>query len=199
MRTICEVPVGSELFNDYGPLPRSDLLRRYGYVTPNYAPFDVVEISAPQIISVCNAEGKQDRLDYLLDEDVLDDAYDIEASMEIPEEILVVMHTLLMDDDKFSEYQAKGKVPRPKLTLEVGQVFCTLLELRLQQYETTIDQDEALLRDQSIDRRKRMAVEVRLGEKKILASLLEDVKRQLEGKRDIEEETGRSTKRVRRS
>lgn len=199
MRTICEIPVGSELFNDYGPLPRSDLLRRYGYVTPSYAPFDVVEISAPHIISVCYAEGKQDRLDYLLDEDVLDDAYDIEASMEIPEEILVVMHTFLMSDEKFAEYKAKGKVPRPKLTLEVGRVFCTLLELRLQQYETTIEQDEVLLKDQSLSRRKRMAVEVRLGEKKILVGILEDVKRQLESKRDVEEENGRSTKRVRRS
>ena len=35
---------GEEIFNDYGQLPRSDLLRRYGYITENYKKWDVVEI-----------------------------------------------------------------------------------------------------------------------------------------------------------
>ena len=36
---------GQQLFNDFGQLPRSDLLRRYGYITDRYKRWDVVEIS----------------------------------------------------------------------------------------------------------------------------------------------------------
>lgn len=41
---------GAEIFNDYGPLPRSDLLRRYGYLTDNYAKYDVVELPTSMIV-----------------------------------------------------------------------------------------------------------------------------------------------------
>ena len=44
---------GEEIFNDYGSLPRSDLLRRYGYVTDRYKKWDVVEISIASISSSC--------------------------------------------------------------------------------------------------------------------------------------------------
>ncbi|KAF2457256.1 hypothetical protein BDY21DRAFT_261080, partial [Lineolata rhizophorae] len=50
MRTLCPVPSGSELLNDYGPLPRADLLRRYGYTSPTYAIHDVAELSHPAIL-----------------------------------------------------------------------------------------------------------------------------------------------------
>lgn len=52
MRTIKPIAKGEEIFNDYGELPRADLLRRYGYVTENYAPFDVVEISTESLLSM---------------------------------------------------------------------------------------------------------------------------------------------------
>jgi len=44
MKALTTIRPGEEIFNDYGPLPRSDLLRRYGYITDNYAKYDVVEI-----------------------------------------------------------------------------------------------------------------------------------------------------------
>lgn len=44
MKALKPISPGEEIFNDYGPLPRSDLLRRYGYITDNYAKYDVVEI-----------------------------------------------------------------------------------------------------------------------------------------------------------
>ncbi|TGZ84872.1 SET domain-containing protein [Ascodesmis nigricans] len=185
MRTIIPVPVGAELFNDYGPLPRSDLLRRYGYITPNYTPYDVVEVSAEAIISACDAEsGKQDRLDYLLEEDVLDDAYDFDLSLEVPEEILVVMQTLLMTDDEFADYKRKGKVPRPKL-VPVTDRLLRVLQNRLGDYETSIEEDEALLKNSEVMGRRRMAIEVRLGEKKILKGVLDEVVRQTDGKRGM--------------
>lgn len=44
MKAIRPIAANEEIYNDYGPLPRSDLLRRYGYITSNYAKYDVVEI-----------------------------------------------------------------------------------------------------------------------------------------------------------
>jgi SET domain-containing protein 6 len=35
---------GDEILNYYGPLPSSELLRRYGYVTPQHSRYDVAEI-----------------------------------------------------------------------------------------------------------------------------------------------------------
>lgn len=47
--------------NDYGPLPRSDLLRRYGYVTDNYKQYDVVELGSDEIVQLA-AEHSQVQL-----------------------------------------------------------------------------------------------------------------------------------------
>lgn len=52
MKAIKTIRQGEEIFNDYGQIPRSDLLRRYGYVTDNYAPYDVVELPLDIICSV---------------------------------------------------------------------------------------------------------------------------------------------------
>lgn len=35
---------GAEILNYYGPLPTSELLRRYGYTTPEHQRYDIVEI-----------------------------------------------------------------------------------------------------------------------------------------------------------
>ena len=50
MKTLRPIRKGEEILNDYGPLPRSDLLRRYGYITPKYAKYDVVELPRDLII-----------------------------------------------------------------------------------------------------------------------------------------------------
>lgn len=50
MKAVQSIARGEEVLNDYGPLPRSDLLRRYGYTTPKYAPYDVVEISQDLVV-----------------------------------------------------------------------------------------------------------------------------------------------------
>ncbi|EKG16157.1 hypothetical protein MPH_06594 [Macrophomina phaseolina MS6] len=56
MEAVTNISAGDEVFNDYGSLPRSDLLRRYGYVTPNYEQYDVVEIPADLILETFKAE-----------------------------------------------------------------------------------------------------------------------------------------------
>lgn len=54
MKAIKPVQAGEELFNDYGEIPRADLLRRYGYVTDNYSQYDVIELP---LRDICQAAG----------------------------------------------------------------------------------------------------------------------------------------------
>lgn len=98
MKTLHPVRAGEELFNDFGPLPRSDLLRRYGYVTDQYAKYDVVEISEElireQAIAIGGGGGGgglqqeeekekkkkkdlEDKWTYAEEQGITDDAYDI--------------------------------------------------------------------------------------------------------------------------
>ena len=49
------IKAGQEIFNDYGQLPRSDLLRRYGYITDNYKKWDVVELDIETIVSIADS------------------------------------------------------------------------------------------------------------------------------------------------
>jgi N-lysine methyltransferase SETD6 len=51
IKALKSIKKGEEILNDYGPLPRSDLLRRYGYLTDNYAPYDVVELSQEFVVT----------------------------------------------------------------------------------------------------------------------------------------------------
>lgn len=60
MKALKPVKKGEELLNDYGPLPRSDLLRRYGYLTPGYSKYDVVEISQELVTEFLMAKSKID-------------------------------------------------------------------------------------------------------------------------------------------
>ncbi|KAL7274323.1 Ribosomal lysine N-methyltransferase 4 [Rhizina undulata] len=211
MKTITVIPAGGELYNDYGPLPRSDLLRRYGYITSHYAPYDVVELSSQSIISSVwppkdNKTGeagkeKTERIDYLLDEEILDDGFDIGTTLEIPPEILVTLHTFLLSSGEFRALKRKGKVPKPRKTREVKNALVGILEARLKEYATSVDEDEEMLKSGVEEQRKRMAVEVRLGEKKILVGALEEVRGWVigEGKRERGEDgTGGDGKRARR-
>lgn len=50
------LPAGTEILNYYGPLPSSELLRRYGYVTPEHQRYDVVELPWTLIIASISKE-----------------------------------------------------------------------------------------------------------------------------------------------
>lgn len=188
MKTICAVTSGSELFNDYGPLPRSDLLRRYGYITPNYAQYDVVEIGSPLIIDKASPSledaDRMARIDYLLDQDVLDDSFDLDTSCSVPDEVLILVRTLLLSPDEFKRHRDAAKLPKPVLGEAVARVLAEVLDARLKDYPTTLEHDKSLLaEDGRVQGRERAAVEVRLGEKLILAGVLQNLHRQIGGKR----------------
>lgn len=49
---------GQEIFNDYGERPRSDLLRRYGYITDSAKKWDVVELNRTAVIQIASDHHK---------------------------------------------------------------------------------------------------------------------------------------------
>lgn len=181
MRTIRDVAQGEELLNDYGPLPRTDLLRRYGYTSALYAPYDVVEVSMDRVVAVATkgrdeAEVKE-KVDWLLEEGVLDDSVDFERGGEVPEELCQVVKVLLQGKAE------RRRVPSGRVTDEVREVVKEVVRERLQEYGTTVREDRELLKG-DLGGRERDAVEVRLGEKEILWEVLE---RLGGGKREAEE------------
>jgi len=190
MRSIKKIKEGEEIFNDYGPLPRSDLLRRYGYITDKYAPYDVAELSTKSIVSAFQTGLLIDtepnplklepadlevRLDLARREDIYEDSYDItHASSEgpcIPDELIAFIYLLIIDDKTLASIlNSESALPtRSKLTTELlGRVMENLLRLREEEYATTLEEDDALLKTGISSYRKEMAVKVRHGEKAVL-------------------------------
>lgn len=67
---------------------------------------------------------------------------------------------------------------RSKLTTElVGQVLVILLQVREQQYATSLEEDEKTISQQErLSKRTAMAIEVRLGEKKVLRAAMAEAR-----------------------
>ncbi|KEF58217.1 SET domain-containing protein 6 [Exophiala aquamarina CBS 119918] len=72
MKATKPISQGEQIFNDYGPLPRSDLLRMYGYITDNYAQYDVVEVSYDLFIEVAGRKHEKNNTTWLKRERQLD-------------------------------------------------------------------------------------------------------------------------------
>ncbi len=58
MIALKDIALGQQIYNDFGQLPRSDLLRRYGYVTDNYKRWDVVEVDIETITQAADEINK---------------------------------------------------------------------------------------------------------------------------------------------
>jgi SET domain-containing protein 6 len=56
MSSLRPIKVGEEVLNYYGPLPNSDLLRRYGYTSVKHQAHDVVEINLSTILDATKVE-----------------------------------------------------------------------------------------------------------------------------------------------
>ncbi|KAK2865467.1 hypothetical protein FQN49_003551 [Arthroderma sp. PD_2] len=193
MKAIKNIHAGDEIFNDYGELPRADLLRRYGYVTDNYSQYDVVEFS---LDGICKVVGLPDscpgpsnpRLELLDNLDMLEDGYSIPRISDsespkdaIPEDFLVLLRILSLPAEDLNQLKARNKAPKPEFSSVEASLLRTLVTHRQTEYPTTIQDDEHILRcleeqggspNDAIFRRKKMAVQVRKGEKEILAQIL---------------------------
>jgi len=189
MKALKPIKTGEEILNDYGPLPRSDLVRRYGYITDNYAQYDVVEIPAELVSDVAMVAGawREQRLAYLDEHDLIDTGYDITASSpftlqeSLSPELILVIETMLLPDEEFSRLQLKGKLPKPeKITSQGAHLLQSIVQARLSQYATTLEDDLRHrlgavhdARSTITQHRRAIAQAVRIGEKQILTQAQE--------------------------
>lgn len=184
MKALKPIKAGEEIFNDYGPLPRSDLLRRYGYVTENYAQYDVVEVPMELVVDVTNAAGiyagNEARLEYLEEQEITDSGYDITASSpftiqeSLSPELVILVETLLLPVEEFERLKSKGKLPKPeKITSKGAEILHKIIQARAAQYDTSLERDIQDLKQvapaaTNKEHRYAMARQVRIGEKKLL-------------------------------
>ncbi|KAF3403658.1 Ribosomal lysine N-methyltransferase 4 [Penicillium rolfsii] len=193
MKAIKPIQEGEEIFNDYGEIPRADLLRRYGYVTDNYAQYDVIELP---LRDICQAAGlsnsdveSQPRLELLEENDLLDDGYVIprpgpNASLQdiLPAELVVLLTTLSMTPEEFEQRRSKGKPPKPSMESNQAGLLYKILQTKQAQYGSSLSEDLQILTSllppfapASLDgsaRRQKMALQVRIGEKEVLQFVL---------------------------
>jgi SET domain-containing protein 6 len=195
MRTTRPIKEGEEILNDYGQLPRSDLLRRYGYVTDLYAIYDVAEVSTELVLSMFRSGGKNpvpgiqlndedlaNRMELAQREDIYDDSYDVIrvefGGTSIPDELLALLYLLLLDNESLAQISnSQTQLPgRSKLeTGFIGICLVALLQLREHEYATTLEEDETLLAEEQ-SYRTRLAIQVRLGEKKVLREAIQEAR-----------------------
>jgi len=198
MRTIKPITKGEEVLNDYGQLPRSDLLRRYGYVTEQYAGYDIAEISTESILAPfrnANAlqpslqslrlteKQLQERLELAEREGVYEESYDLahagDEGPSIPDELLALVFILLVDEETLASIaHSQSSLPsRPKLATELaGQFLVKALQMRERGYSTPLEDDERMLRAKNLPNRTMMAIEVRLGEKMIIKEAIQEAR-----------------------
>lgn len=144
MKTIQPVKSGEELFNDFGSLPRADLLRRYGYITDNYAQYDVVEISnnlireAVRHVLDLNPQSFDKRLEFLAEHGLEEDSWDVARVTyedgQFSEELRVFLNTISMAPKDFDKLRGKDKLPKAELSERALRLLQDTLARRAETY-----------------------------------------------------------------
>lgn len=187
MMTVQEIKAGEQIWNTYGDPPNSDLLRRYGFVDVTELepplsgagnPADIVEIPANLVVEAAakhTTAKTQDRVDWWLEE-AEDDVFVVGTDCELPPEMVSLARLLLQSKADWEKTKSKGKVPKPNMDGTIAAIAMDVLQRRLQEYPTSIEEDEKLLADEAqLSLNRKMAVTVRLGEKRILAGTLKEL------------------------
>ena len=92
--------------------------------------------------------------------------------------LLLLVHTFVMDRDSFQIAKSAGKVPNElRLNLEMALALKKIIIWHMNTYQTSLAEDAVLLQSSTLKRRARMAIEIRLGEKEILAAALHHVEK----------------------
>ncbi|KAG8976360.1 hypothetical protein FRB90_009215, partial [Tulasnella sp. 427] len=188
-------------WNSYDDPPNSDLVRRYGHVDlvpmddgTLGNPSDVVEISADIVVQLVGAEELEQRVDFFLEEGG-EDVFVMEAGDDaLPEDLLVFLRLLLLSPPEWRKAKEKGSLPKPKPDPESLKLARRVLEKRVKEYPTTIEEDEALLKQVDQSHNFKNAVVVRLGEKKILRKAMQIVDSTLE---ELSQKSSKDKKRKR--
>ena len=82
--------------------------------------------------------------------------------------LLQTINILSATEDDFEHMRHAGKVPKAAMNLITIEVLLKALGKRRKEFGTTIAEDQTLLQDTAVHGRRRMAIEVRLGEKEII-------------------------------
>ena len=178
MKSMKKIKKGDEIFNDYGQLPSADLLRRYGYVTDNYAQYDVVEISM-NLIKECAKDVCKDvdaRTAYFQERGMLDDGYDIARAeteyKQFPEELSILLNALTMPGAEFERMKTRKKLPKPNFSNDALKLLYDILVLRRAMYPELSTTQTA---DAKSERRRILAAKVIQGEEVVLKEAAEAV------------------------
>ncbi|EGG03367.1 uncharacterized protein MELLADRAFT_90239 [Melampsora larici-populina 98AG31] len=220
MTTTKSIRKGEQIYNTYADPPNADLLRRYGHVDDEN-PFDLAEVSLELCIRLA-AESlhpsdpqNQNTLDELksrakwaLEVSDIDEIFMLPTKSQrepkeiLPDELVIMLRILLSTEEEFQTWKSKGKVPKPAMSEPIAQLAIQILSNRLNQYSTTIQNDQDLLKDQSLSRRKLKSIKVRLGEKLILNDLLNDLNKSIQinnGKRKSQNQLEKTKKNTKKS
>ncbi|KAH9920155.1 SET domain-containing protein [Fomitopsis serialis] len=189
MVTTKPIKAGEQIWNTYGDLPNSDLLRRYGHVdlvpVPQPLgglgnPADVVEIRGDlAVAAVTDGQSTSlgERVDWWL-ENADDDTFVIGTDCELPEDLVSFVRLLLMPLDEWGKTSGKAKLPKPKVDLGVLTVIEKTLARRMQDYPNSLVEDEQLLEsaNDGLSLNRKHAIIVRIGEQRILRGTLHKVR-----------------------
>ncbi|KAH5236714.1 hypothetical protein HBI62_021540 [Parastagonospora nodorum] len=209
------LPAGSEILNYYGPLPSSDLLRRYGYVTPEHRRYDVAElpwalVRSALVQQLSLTEEVLGKVDAEVDPEELEEYFVIERDSGEPDgqgrltyqaELREISPEL---DEQLTAFLKAIRKSKPEVVADKRKrvesckaAITQALMTKLGQYPTSIEEDKELLKKQDLAKRHRMAIEVRLGEK----TLLQEAVVLMQGSGTTSEEANgeRATKRTRTS
>ncbi|KAJ4356962.1 Ribosomal lysine N-methyltransferase 4 [Ascochyta clinopodiicola] len=200
-----DVKAGTEILNYYGAMPSSEVLRRYGYVTPEYRRYDEVEVSREAVAkALATATGMSPSdltaMGVEIDTEENEDPFIVERESGAPNE-----EGRLVEEAKLSEFPELEEELRDALKIIkkhkpetvadkrkrdkiANTVLIQVLTNKLAEFPTSVQEDEALLQKSGLTSRRRMAVEVRLGEKVLLEEALAVVKRRGEAATQESEE-----------
>ncbi|TFK53554.1 SET domain-containing protein [Heliocybe sulcata] len=214
MVTTKPIKAGEQIWNTYGDPPNADLLRRYGHVDvvslPGGGegnPADIVEVRADLVVD-CISSGAGDlseRIDWWLDQGG-DDTFALDRDLELPPDCISFIRLLQLTSGEWDKAQTKGKLPKGKMEPAIASVAVEVLTRRLAQYPTSIEDDEVLLspeRTGTLSLNRKHAIIVRLGEKRILRGMLDNMRKLAQGdgkkynKRKADDKGGRSGKKAR--
>ncbi|KHN94930.1 SET domain protein [Metarhizium album ARSEF 1941] len=184
--SIRDIKAGEEILNYYGPHPNSELLRRYGYVTQKHSRYDVVEIPWDAVQHSLMSELGVPR-DVMaetmgeMDQDDLEDVFVLERDSGEPNPDGTFAGPAVVDgmpaglkEQLKSTLKLLQKLDRNLISDKrkrddiLRSTMAATLRLLASRYSTTAAEDEVLLAQGHLSRRQRMAIQVRLGEKRLI-------------------------------
>lgn len=133
-------------------------------------------LSATRVYNKFGEREQAARLQLAAAWEVLQDGYDLsrpgDGSFEFDQQLILTITALLLDTNAAKQATARTRTPNqpPSFVLtKLGLVLKEIMSRRLKAYRTTLAEDVALLEDLTVQGRRRMAIQVRLGEKEILS------------------------------